>query len=126
MQTIMEVEDMIVNETTGGKDDRTNYFTAENEELKGPMPPFMQAEESKDSILKNTPGSNDMPNYLENVAGNSSQDPNRYSNVINGIMHKSYTQRKESGVTTQDGGKPGSSSNGHLENIAEENQNESP
>jgi hypothetical protein len=90
------------------------------------MPPFMQAEESKDSILKNTPGSNDMPNYLENVAGNSSQDPNRYSNVINGIMHKSYTQRKESGVTTQDGGKPGSSSNGHLENITEENQNESP
>ena len=65
-----------------------------------------------------------MPNYLENVAGNSSQDPNRYSNAMTGMMHKSYALRKESGATTQEGGKPGSSSNGQLENIAEEQQNE--
>ncbi len=95
---------MIVNETTGDREDRTNYFTAENEELRGPMPPFQQAvpEESKDSLQKNSPTSNDLPNYLENVAGNSSQDPNRYSNAIAavGAMHTSYLPRKESGATT--------------------------
>ena len=73
----MEVEDMIVNETSNGAD-RTNYYTAENEEMKEPIGPSGQlimpsfgSEEIKESI-KNSPPSHDNPNYLENAAGSSS------------------------------------------------------
>ena len=123
-QAIMEVEDMIVNEGSKGED-RSHYFTAENEELKvfgGPsnMPSFGNEEEKEP--IKNSPPSHDTPNYLEN--GISSQDPNqRYSNIMRDskiFMDKSYALRKESAATTQEDGKPGSSNRGHLYNIAEE------
>jgi len=123
-QAIMEVEDMIVNEGSKGED-RSHYFTAENEELKvfgGPsnMPSFGNEEEKEP--IKNSPPSNDTPNYLDN--GTSSQDANqRYSNIMRDskvFMDKSYALRKESAATTQEDGKPGSSNRGHLDNIAEE------
>ena len=102
----MEVEDIMVNETSKGED-RSHYFTAENEELKVPvgpnnMPSFGN-EEDKEPI-KNSPPSHDTPNYLENAAGNSSQDGNhRYSNIMADskvFMNKSYALRKESATTT--------------------------
>jgi len=68
--------------------------------------------------LKNSPPSNDSPNYLEKAAGNSSKDNHRFSNAMDGNMHKSYAIGKESG----EGSKPESSNKGnHLENIIEDN-----
>lgn len=126
MQAIMEVEDMI-GETSLDQKNRTHYYSATAEEGKEPldeprlMPVFSQAENSKES-LKNSPPSNDSPNYLEKAAGNSSKDNHRFSNAMDtNNMHKSYAIRKESGVTTQDGGKPNSSNQGQLDNIIEEN-----
>jgi hypothetical protein len=126
VQAIMEVEDMIANETNKGED-LSHYFTAENEELKvtvglNNMPSFGNEEEKE--LIKNSPPSHDTPNYLEN--GTSSQDGNnRYSNIMGdskGFMNKSYALRKESVTTTQEEGKNGSSNRGHLDNIAEEKQ----
>jgi hypothetical protein len=104
VQAIMEVEDMIANETTKGEN-HSHYFTAENEELKvtvglNNMPSYGNEEEKEH--LKNSPPSHDTPNYLEN--GTSSQDGNnRYSNIMGeskGFMNKSYALRKESVTTT--------------------------
>jgi hypothetical protein len=126
VQAIMEVEDMIVNETNKGED-LSHYFTAENEELKvtvglNNMPSYGNEEEKE--LIKNSPPSHDTPNYLEN--GTSSQDGNnRYSNIMGdskGFMNKSYALRKESVTTTQEEGKNGSSNRGQLDNIAEEKQ----
>jgi hypothetical protein len=120
MQAIMEVEDMMAVDQSQ-EERKSNYFTAENEESKVPIAvPLLSQEDSKES-LKNSPPSNENNNFLENAAGNSSQDGHRFSHAIGANMHKSYTLRKESGANTLDGGKPGSSNKGHLDNIAEEN-----